>query len=109
MIEQFGEFIPALTALALAGLALFISHWWFLGRHSEYGAESRLPGQLTLALLGLVAVLAVLLTLPLLPPLLQVYPARASGRQSPQPLLLVPTSPLLCLGSKVSTLLVRKS
>ena len=65
MIEQFGEFIPALTALALAGLALFISHWWFLGRHSEYGAESRLPGQLTLALLGLVAVLAVLLTLPL--------------------------------------------
>lgn len=65
MIDQLGEFIPTLTTLALVSLVMFISHWWLLGRHREYGAESRLPGQLILALLGLVALLALLLTLPL--------------------------------------------
>ena len=65
MMDAMVTLLPLLTILALVVLVLWAAHWWLLGRHRELPSDSRLPRQLTLALLGLVATFVVLLALPI--------------------------------------------
>ena len=63
--EFLGEMVPFLAVLAVVSLLLMAGYWGLLGRRQELGAESRLPRQLMMGLLGVIGILIVLLSLPI--------------------------------------------
>ncbi len=59
------SFVPTLAVVAVLAVLLWLAHRLLLGRHPALGAGDRLPRQLALVFLGLLAFLAGLLALPL--------------------------------------------
>lgn len=59
------SYLPLIVTLVLASIVLALSHYLLLARHKELGSEARLPRQLILLLLTMLALLIAIVVAPI--------------------------------------------
>ncbi len=64
LFATLSRFLPVLIVVALTGLGLWLASWLMLGRGRAYGADQRLPRQLSMLALSGVGLVVVVLALP---------------------------------------------
>ena len=64
-MKLMSSYLPSLLLAFGLGFGLWSTHWVLIGRHRDWGNERKFPRQLLLLALGLIAVLAVILSLPI--------------------------------------------
>ncbi len=57
-------YLPLITTAIISGIALKFFHWVFLGRHTALGNERKIPRQLSMMGLTILAIIAITLALP---------------------------------------------
>lgn len=65
LIAIYIPFIPVASALVGSILFLWLLHWWLLGRHENMGAQARLPRQLAMLVLTVMALVLVIIVFPM--------------------------------------------
>ena len=58
-------YLPTISALLGSIIFLWLAHWLLLGRHENFGAHSRLPRQLLLFMLTLLALILLIILFPM--------------------------------------------
>ncbi|WP_300668264.1 mechanosensitive ion channel domain-containing protein [Desulfoluna sp.] len=65
LLPNFKIYLPLLISALISGLALWLCHWVLLGRHTDPGNERKIPRQLTMMGLTLLAIIVITLSLPI--------------------------------------------